>query len=221
VTPTLEFEVKMLDHGPVVGIDEVGRGALAGPLMVGAVVLDCLRDAPPGLADSKALTAVQRERLVPLIEEWACAVAVGVATADEIDAWGLRMALAVATERALCALSVAPNGALIDGPLNLLRPPSIMNFGKEPPRLTWAALPVITIVKGDQRAATISAAAIVAKVRRDALMRDLHADAPVYGWRANKGYGSLEHRRALAQHGPTQWHRQSWALPEMGVEIAR
>lgn len=219
--PTLEFEAKMLGRGPVVGIDEVGRGALAGPLMVGAVVVDCLRGAPQGLADSKALTASQREQLVPLIEEWARAMAVGVATAEEIDAWGLRTALAVATDRAISALSVRPSAALIDGPLNLLRPPSIMCFGDEPPMLAWSALPVLTIVKGDQRAATISAAAIIAKVRRDALMRDLHGEAPIYGWRANKGYGSLEHRRALAEHGPTRWHRQSWALPEIGAEIAR
>ena len=219
--PTLEFEAEMLDRGPVVGIDEVGRGALAGPLMVGAVVLECLRVAPQGLADSKALTASQREHLVPLIEAWASAVTVGVATADEIDAWGLRMALAVATDRALCALSVRPSGALIDGPLNLLRPPSILCFGDEPPNLTWSALPVLTIVKGDQRAATISAAAIIAKVCRDLLMRELHSEAPIYGWRANKGYGSLEHRRALAKHGPTRWHRQSWSLPKIGAVIAR
>jgi ribonuclease HII len=219
--PTLEFEAEMLGRGPVVGIDEVGRGALAGPLMVGAVVVDCLRDAPEGLADSKARTALQREHLVPLIEDWARATAVGVATAEEIDAWGLRLALAVATDRALSTLRVPPSGALIDGPLNLLRPPSIMCFAEQPPNLTWHALPVLTIVKGDQLAATISAAAIVAKVRRDALMRDLHGEAPIYGWRANKGYGSLEHRRALAEFGPTRWHRQSWSLPEIGAEIAR
>jgi ribonuclease HII len=217
----MEFEAEMLVRGPVVGIDEVGRGALAGPLMVGAVVVDCIRAAPRGLADSKALTTIQRERLVPFIEEWARDVAVGVATAEEIDAWGLRMALAVATDRALSALSVCPSGALIDGPLNLLRPPSILSFGDEAPTLAWSALPVLTIVKGDQRAATISAAAILAKVRRDALMRELHGEAPIYGWRANKGYGSLEHRRALAEHGPTRWHRQSWSLPEIGAEIAR
>jgi ribonuclease HII len=158
--------------------------------------------------------------LVPLIENWACASAVGVATAEEIDAWGLRTALAVATDRALNSLSVRPRGALIDGPLNLLRPPSTMCFGEEPPTLTWHTLPVLTIVKGDQRAATISAAAIVAKVRRDAFMRELHGKAPIYGWRANKGYGSLEHRRALAAYGPTRWHRQTWSLPEIGAEIA-
>ncbi len=217
--PTLQYEAIALGHGPVVGIDEVGRGALAGPLMVGAVVLDCLRRAPSGLADSKALTVAQRERLVPLIESWASAVAVGVASAQEIDDWGLRMALAVATDRALCALTLRPQGALIDGPLNLLRPPSILSFGEPPPFLIWSDLPVITIVKGDQCAATISAAAIVAKVRRDALMRDLHHEAPRYGWHDNKGYGSLEHRRSLAKYGPTRWHRRSWALPELGSKI--
>jgi ribonuclease HII len=217
--PTLEYEARELRHGPVVGIDEVGRGALAGPVMVGAVVLDALRDVPAGLADSKALSADQREALVPLIERWASAVAVGVASALEIDDWGLRTALAVATDRALCELALAPRGALIDGPLNLLRAPATMMFAAAPPTLVWSELPVVTIVKGDQRCATISAAAIIAKVRRDALMRELHEQSPLYGWRANKGYGSLEHRRSLAKYGPTHLHRRSWALPELGSAI--
>lgn len=205
--------------GPVVGIDEVGRGALAGPLMVGAVVIDELRAAPAGLDDSKRLTAHQREQLAPLIEEWARAVAVGEASAQEVDAWGLRMALAVATERALSALSVRPSRALIDGGLNLLKPPSMIFFGESPPESKWSSLPVVTIVKGDQLAATISAAAVVAKVRRDALMRELHEHAPAYEWHENKGYGSLGHRRALAKYGPTPWHRRSWSLPAIGSEI--
>jgi ribonuclease HII len=212
MAPTLEYEAVELAHGPVVGIDEVGRGALAGPLMVGAVVIDALRDAPDGLADSKVLTARQREALVPLIEEWASAVAVGVVSAREIDGWGLRVALAVATDRALSALAMSPARALIDGPLNLLRPPQVMTFDTLPP-LRWATL------RGDQCAATISAAAIVAKVRRDALMRELHVLSPLYGWRANKGYGSLEHRRALAAFGPTPWHRWTWSLPEVGSRV--
>jgi len=187
--------------------------------MVGAVVLDELRDAPVGLADSKALSAKQREALVPLIERWASAVAVGTASAREIDEWGLRVALAVATDRALCALTLAPRSALIDGPLNLLRMPSAMNLGDAPPSMAWAELPVVTIVKGDQRCATISAAAIVAKVRRDALMRELHETSPLYGWYSNKGYGSLGHRRALARYGATTWHRRSWALPALGSTV--
>jgi ribonuclease HII len=142
-----------------------------------------------------------------------------VASAQEIDDWGLRMALAVATDRALSALTLRPQAALIDGPLNLLQPPSVLLFGEPPPLLVWSGLPVVTIVKGDQCAATISAAAIVAKVRRDALMRDLHHEAPRYGWHDNKGYGSLEHRRSLAKYGPTRWHRRSWALPELGSKI--
>jgi ribonuclease HII len=219
MAPTLEYEAVELAHGPVVGIDEVGRGALAGPLMVGAVVIDGLREAPDGLADSKALTARQRESMVPRIEEWASAVAVGVVSAREIDEWGLRLALAVATDRALNALTLVPARALIDGPINLLRPLKVMTFASPPPRLRWASLPVATIVRGDQCAATISAAAIVAKVRRDALMRELHVLSPHYGWHDNKGYGSLEHRRALAAHGPTPWHRCTWSLPEIGSKI--
>ncbi len=219
MTPTLEFEERELRRGPVVGIDEVGRGALAGPVMVGAVVLDGLRDAPAGLADSKVLSASQREKLVPLIEQWASAFAVGIASAHEIDEWGLRVALAVATDRALSQLTLAPESALIDGPLNLLRTPPAMALGEVPPCVVWSELPVVTIVKGDQRCATISAAAIIAKVRRDALMRELHEEAPLFGWSTNKGYGSLEHRRSLARYGPTPWHRRSWALPELGSTI--
>jgi ribonuclease HII len=217
--PTLEYEARELRHGPVVGIDEVGRGALAGPVMVGAVVLDGLREAPAGLADSKALTASQREALVPAIEQWASAYAVGVASASEIDEWGLRIALAVATDRALSQLTFVPRRALIDGPINLLRVPPRMIFGEAPPPMAWAELPVVTIVKGDQHCATISAAAIIAKVRRDALMRELHVLSPLYGWHANKGYGSLEHRRSLAKYGPTHLHRRSWALPEVGSAL--
>jgi ribonuclease HII len=217
--PTLEYEARELRHGPVVGIDEVGRGALAGPVMVGAVVLDQLRDAPSGLADSKALSASRREALVPLIERWASAVAVGAASALEIDKWGLCTALAVATDRALSQLTLAPRRALIDGPINLLRASQTMIFGDAPPSMAWAALPVVTIVRGDQCCATISAAAIIAKVRRDALMRELHEQSPLYGWRANKGYGSLEHRRSLAEYGSTRWHRRSWALPKLGSTI--
>ena len=217
--PTLENEERALRRGPVVGIDEVGRGALAGPVMVGAVVLDEMRHAPSGLADSKALTARQREALVPLIESWASCVAVGSASPDEIDEWGLRTALAIATDRALSALTLTPRGALIDGPINLLRTSPAMILGDAPPAMVWSGLPVVTIVRGDQSCATISAAAIVAKVRRDALMRELHEASPLYGWSSNKGYGSLEHRRSIARYGPTRWHRRSWALPEMGSTI--
>jgi ribonuclease HII len=217
--PTLEYEQEALRRGPVVGIDEVGRGALAGPVMVGAVVLDELRDAPAGLADSKVLSAKRREALVPLIERWASAVAVGTASAREIDEWGLRTALAVATDRALSALTLVPQAALIDGPINLLRVAPALILGLAPPSMTWSGLPVVTIVKGDQCCATISAAAIVAKVRRDALMRELHEVSPLYGWYSNKGYGSLEHRRSLARYGATRWHRRSWALPELGSTI--
>jgi len=219
MAPSLEYERVELAHGPVVGIDEVGRGALAGPVMVGAVMIGDLGDSPPGLADSKLLTASQRETLVPLIEAWARSVAVGVATADEIDEWGLRTALALATDRALSELSPRPKRALIDGPINLLRPPIAMTLASTPPRLRWTALPVVNVVRGDQRCASIAAASVVAKVRRDALMRQLHEQAPLYGWWANKGYGSLEHRRSLALYGPTRWHRRSWALPELGAAI--
>jgi ribonuclease HII len=108
---------------------------------------------------------------------------------------------------------------LIDGPLNLLRAPVLVSLGAPLPRLRWTELPVVNVVRGDQCCASISAAAIVAKVRRDALMRQLHEQSPLYGWYSNKGYGSLEHRRSLAAYGPSFWHRRSWALPELGAAI--
>lgn len=210
----LRLERPLLESGAVVvGIDEVGRGALAGPLMVGAVVLSHLANPPEGLADSKALTPAKRSFLSPLIYAWAADVAIGEVSSAEIDAWGLRLALAVATDRALEALEIPPTMALIDGPLNLLRPPRTLSFATPPPPIQWENLPVIPVVKGDATCASIAGAAIVAKVERDRRMVELDPDAPEYQWRSNKGYGSPSHLRALAQHGPSQWHRQTWALP--------
>jgi len=214
----LQFERPLVDRGEVVvGIDEVGRGALAGPLVVGAAVIRTTTPPPAGLTDSKALRPAQRETLVPSIRAWVDDVALGEVSSAEIDAWGLRVALAVACERALNQLTVVPTMALIDGPLNLLRPPSTLLLSElAPPPPRWSDLPVQTLVKGDARSATIAAAAVVAKVSRDAQMRVLDGHAPSYGWAENKGYGSPQHLAALAQYGPTTWHRQSWSLPLQG-----
>ena len=113
----------------VVGLDEVGRGSLAGPLAVGAVVLGDVREPPRGLTDSKALSPRQREELAPRVREWARDWSLGWASAREIDAWGLRVALSVAATRAVAGLTVAPSFALIDGPVNFLRLPRDIAMG--------------------------------------------------------------------------------------------
>jgi len=192
--PSLEFEQVALATGPVVGVDEVGRGALAGPVCVGAVLVTSLATPPPGVADSKVLTPARRAALVHPLKAWAAAWGVGSASAEEIDRWGLRVALALACDRALAQLAIVPATALIDGNLNLLRPPVAQQLGVEPPPpIRFAELPVQTVIKGDARCASIAAAAIVAKEFRDALMVSLDEEFPQYEWAGNKGYGSPGH----------------------------
>ena len=211
----LSFESDALEtHRVVVGVDEVGRGALAGPLVVGAVALTSATPPPPGLTDSKLLRASQREALVAPLQAWAAAYGLGWASAQEIDAWGLRVALAVAATRAIDALGVTVDYALLDGNFNLLDAPNVFTFdGPEIPRLTHATIPHTCLVKGDQRSATIAAASVLAKVARDAYMTDVHDQYPDYGWAGNKGYGAAEHLAALTRVGPTPFHRTSWRLP--------
>jgi ribonuclease HII len=212
----LEFERALLVQGEiVVGIDEVGRGALAGPLTVGAVVICSESDPPIGLNDSKLLSAAQRESLVEPLRQWAAAWSLGSVSAGEIDAWGLRLALAVAATRAINDLTLVPTHALIDGSFNLLRAPVDVALGQAfPPPLRYGSLPVTTIVKGDRKCATIAAAAVLAKVHRDAIMVALDHERDAYGWASNKGYGAPVHLEALRRVGPSTHHRLSWSLPE-------
>lgn len=213
----LEYERALLDRGEVVvGIDEVGRGALAGPMTVGAVVV-CGADLPPErLNDSKLLTPVRRTSLVEPIRQWAAEWSLGSVSASEIDAWGLRLALAVAATRALDGLTSVPTYGLIDGSFNLLSSPLDVGFGVvRPPPLRYASLPATTIVKGDQRCATIAAASILAKVHRDSVMVELHEAHAEYQWASNKGYGVPAHLEAIRRHGPSSHHRRTWRLPEV------
>lgn len=213
----LVHERAWLDRGEiVVGIDEVGRGALAGPMVLGAVVLTGASAPPETLNDSKLLTALQREALEEPLMEWAADWSLGSVSASEIDAWGLRLALAVAATRALDALRVRPSVALIDGSFNLLRAPTDVSFGVEaPPELVYRTMSVTTFVKGDQRCASIAAASVLAKVARDRLMVDLDRHFADYGWSSNKGYGVERHMEAIRRLGQTVHHRHSWRLPEM------
>ena len=212
----LVHERELLDRGEiVVGIDEVGRGAIAGPMVLGAVVLTSSSSPPESLNDSKLLDPLQREALVGPIDHWVADWSLGSVSAAEIDAWGLRLALAVAATRALDGLRVRPSVALVDGSFNLLRAPQDVRFGVDPaPALTYQAMKATTFVKGDQRCASIAAASVLAKVHRDRVMVDLGRYFTDYGWSHNKGYGAKSHMDAIRRLGQTVHHRHSWQLPE-------
>lgn len=192
--PHYIFESRALKTmpGPIAGVDEAGRGPLAGPVVAAAVILDRKR-MPKGLDDSKQMTAEAREEAYLRILEVAI-VGVGDATVDEIDLINIRQATHLAMARAVRALSVAPGFALVDG--------------NDPPALPCKC---DVIIDGDARSVSIAAASIIAKVTRDRMMRALHEEHPDYGWFTNKGYATEEHLRALAAHGPCQHHRRSFA----------
>ena len=182
--------------GVVAGVDEVGRGPLAGPVVAAAVVIpraaaSALAEA--GLDDSKRLTALKRVRLFALITG-ACHCAVGAGSVADIDRLNILGASLLAMRRAVAALPVAPDMALVDG--NRL------------PELPCAAE---AVVKGDSRSLSIAAASVIAKVLRDRAMAALAARYPAYGWERNAGYGTQEHREALNRFGATPHHRHSFA----------
>ena len=176
--------------GPVAGVDEVGRGPLAGPVLAAAVIL---RRPIEGLADSKQLSAAQREALLPAIRAHGI-VAVAAASVEEIERLNILNATLLAMRRAVARLAVRPVEVLVDG-----------NRG---PALDCA---VRCVVGGDASVPEISAASIVAKVARDRLMARLALRHPGYGWERNAGYGTPEHRRALAALGLTVHHRRGFA----------
>ncbi len=207
--PTMRLERSLLRTGAVtVGMDEVGRGALAGPVAVGAVVLgaDTAR-APAGVRDSKQLRPAVREALVEPIRRWALATAVGMASAAEIDEIGIVAALGRAGARALRQVKVVPvNLVVLDGNHDWLSPQLTATDGPVPQ--------VMTVVRGDCRCTSVAAASVLAKVARDALMVSMHQDHPHYGWDSNKGYSAAAHRSGLLEYGPCRLHRQSWRLPD-------
>lgn len=182
-----------LGGGPIAGVDEAGRGPWAGPVVAAAVVLDPAA-VPPGLDDSKKLSAARRADLFDAVLEQAVAVGVGQASVEEIDRINILAASLLAMRRAVADLAVRPAGCLIDG--------------NRDPELDLPARP---IVKGDARSLSIAAASIVAKVRRDRIMADLARAYPAYGWERNAGYGVPAHRDALHRVGPCVHHRRSFA----------
>lgn len=213
--PTLRVEKALHDEGfvRIAALDEVGRGALCGPVTVGAVlVLVDQRRPPRGLRDSKLLTPAVRESLVPRIRTWVSGYAVADASADEIDEVGIIAALGRAARRALAALPQQPDCVLLDGNHDYVtpRPPTL--FDPEPAGdAAWP--PVRTMIKADLRCASVAAASVLAKTTRDALMDTLHPAYPQFGWVRNKGYATPEHLEALRAHGPSPYHRRSWSLP--------
>lgn len=215
VRPDLRHERALLRAGArvVVGMDEVGRGALAGPVSVGAVAVDLTtRTCPQGVADSKLLTPVARQRLLPALRRWGLARAVGHATPAEIDEVGILAALRLAGRRALAALEIPVDLVLLDGAHDWLSPPADL-FEQDD---TWTTA-VRTRVKADQRCASVAAASVLAKCERDALMTVSGEEHPAYGWAENKGYAAPEHVAALRRLGPTELHRRSWRLPVPGA----
>lgn len=189
----------------VAGIDEVGRGPLAGPVVAAAVVLP--RDFnEEGIKDSKLLTALQRERLAPIIQAEAISWGLGIVNVEEIDRFNILRATLMAMARACRALVPAPDHLLIDGkqtiPASLLKVPRALY----PPPLRQTAL-----IRGDRICLSIAAASIIAKVARDQMMVELDASYPQYGFAVHKGYGSATHLAALRRHGPSPVHRRSFA----------
>ncbi|SDJ98923.1 ribonuclease HII [Nonomuraea jiangxiensis] len=193
--PTYDIEHLLLAQPStrtVAGVDEVGRGAWAGPVTVCAVVTD-LSEPPAGLTDSKQLTAARREPLAAELGSWAAGIGFGEATHAEIDAHGMTEALRRAARRALEALPVRPDAVILDGKHDYIGAP-------------W---PVRLEIKGDAASVSVAAASVLAKVRRDAYMATIGCDE--YGFADNAGYPSPMHQEALARLGPTAHHRLSWS----------
>ncbi|WP_327088670.1 ribonuclease HII [Nonomuraea sp. NBC_01738] len=195
MAPTYDIERLLLalpSTRLVAGVDEVGRGAWAGPVTVCAVVTD-LSEPPAGLTDSKQLTAKRREGLVGELEAWAAGVGFGEASHTEVDELGMTEALRRAARRALESLPVRPDAVILDGSHDYIGRP-------------W---PVRLEVKADAASVSVAAASVLAKVRRDAYMATIGHDD--YGFAENAGYPSPVHQEALARLGPTEHHRLSWS----------
>lgn len=213
--PTLEVETALHASGVryVIGCDEVGRGAIAGPVAVGLCVVDATCGPhPEGLRDSKLLSEKKRELLFPLASQWGLHSAVGMAEAHEVDEFGIIAALGLAGKRALVSLHAAglpilESLVLLDGSHDWLTPALT-----SPPR-------VQTRVKADRDCASVAAASVIAKVRRDRLMIEADAVHPGYGWSGNKGYGSTGHFSGLRELGATPLHRHTW-LKDLPAETA-
>ena len=195
--PSLRLEkIRWAEGQLLVGVDEVGRGPLAGPVVAAAVVFPANVKRIPGLRDSKLLSAAQRERLIPLIRARAIRVAVAAASVREIDRVNIRVATAIAMRRAVARA------------LRGLEAWQILIDGLPFPELGY---PHEALVSGDAKCASIAAAGVVAKQVRDELMRRLALKHPAYRWETNMGYGTEEHQQGIKEHGPCVHHRHSFS----------
>jgi ribonuclease HII len=179
----------------IAGIDEVGRGAWAGPVTVCAAITG-LRRPPEGLTDSKLLTIKRRTALAAELKPWVTAHALGHSTSEEIDELGMTAALRIAAIRALETLPVRPDAIILDGKFDYLGAP-------------WK---VRTVIRGDQTCVSVAAASVLAKVHRDAMMAEVGVDYADFAFDDNAGYPSPVHKTALEALGPTPHHRMSWAF---------
>lgn len=228
VRPHLRLERALLRDGArlVVGMDEVGRGALAGPVSVGAVALDLQTPTGPrGVADSKLLTAAARTALLPALGRWGRSRAVGHASPAEIDERGIVGALRLAGLRALAAIESEVGEidvVILDGTHDWLTAPAELFalLEDDAPPIAQGAPHVMTKARADRSCASVAAASVLAKCERDAQMTALHDAHPDYCWADNKGYGAPEHLAALSRLGPSPHHRVSWRLPGVAVPAA-
>jgi ribonuclease HII len=190
-------------HALLAGVDEAGRGPLAGPVYAAAVILD---DQAPivGLADSKILSPKKREKLYDLIRANALCFCVATASVEEIDKLNILNATLLAMQRAVMGLRLKPGKVLVDGN-----------------RLPVLDVLAEAIVKGDSKVPAISAASILAKVERDRWCQAIDAEFPAYGFAKHKGYGTAQHLQALKAHGPTVWHRLSFSPVSAVAQVAR
>lgn len=194
---TIENALRRYGFVCVAGVDEVGRGCLAGPVMAGAVILDPARHIP-GLADSKTCTELERERLYDIIVKRAISWSVASVEPAEIDVINIHQATLRAMRSAVLALTPLPDAVIVDG----FRIPSL-----------WMAQR--RVIKGDRQCAAIAAASIIAKVTRDRVMDRLHATDPRYGFDRHKGYATADHLAAVARHGYSIVHRRSFRPPTL------
>jgi len=204
--PTLDVEQSLFAEGAtcVIGCDEVGRGALAGPVAVGLAVINAtVAPLPAGIRDSKLLSEPRREELAPVALAWALHSAVGLASPAEIDEYGIIACLGLAGKRALAQLrragvDIRGSVVLLDGNHDYLN------------KALSRPLNVTTRIKADRDCGSVAAASVIAKVHRDRLMITAHQKTPHYDWASNKGYGSAAHMAAIELHGPSRHHRKSW-----------
>ena len=221
-TPNLSLERRLAREGHewVAGIDEVGRGAWAGPLSVGVALVRAnarQRSVPQWLRDSKQLSEARREETFDAVGKWCAEWSVGHASPQECDNWGMTLAWRTAARRALAGLSQMPDAVLVDGPWDLLSEPEASN----------RAFPgtVRPVVGGDARCVSVAAASVLAKVVRDRIMRGESEHFPHYAFERNKGYPSATHQTALRGYGLSAIHRRSWAyvddLPWLSVRTVR